>query len=226
MGLDQYLFKVKKKCESEKDLQELRNIRSVFECPAKLKYYDEVNAGKYENFLNDGFLDGFVTSVKDGIVLKERDIPNMSEDEKKYSLDAADKFFNVYIPELQSVVKSYTEAISNGDVLEDYKPVDIGYWRNHPDLQGYMEEIYKDRGGTGYFNCVDLILSKEDCEGVIDYARLRLQRTSQGIEDEHTTGLFFGETQDSDWTDTIDIFTKVLDTTDWDKETTYYSSWW
>ena len=226
MGLDQYLFKVKKKCATEKDLEKLRKIRSIFRNQSKLKYYDEVNAGKYENYLNNEFRDNFVKSVKVGFILKETDAPNMPEDEKKRALDAADQFLNIYVPELQSAVKSYTEAVANGETVKDYEPIEIGYWRKHSDLQGYMEDLYINKGGTEEFNCVDLILSKEDCEDIIEYSRQRLQRSSQGIEDEHTTGFFFGETQDSDWTDTIDIFNKVLAETDWENETVYYSSWW
>lgn len=226
MGLDQYLFKVKKKCATEKDLEKLREIRSIFEDQDKLKYYDEVNAGKYENYLEAEFVDDFITSVKLGLILKEKDLSNLNDNDKIHALDAADKFLNVYVPELQSAVKSYTEAVANGETVEDCEPINVGYWRKHSDLQGYMEDLYRDKGGTGEFNCVDLILSKEDCEDVIEYSRKRLQRSSQGIEDEHTTGFFFGETQDSDWADTIDIFNKVLAETDWENETVYYSSWW
>lgn len=226
MGLDQYLFKVKKKCATEKDLEKLRKIRSIFRNQSKLKYYDEVNAGKYENYLNNEFRDNFVKSVKVGFILKETDAPNMPEDEKKRALDAADQFLNIYVPELQSAVKSYAEAVANGETVEDYEPINIGYWRKHSDLQGYMEDLYINKGGTEEFNCEDLILSKEDCEDIIEYSRQRFQRSSQGIEDEHTTGFFFGETQDSDWADTIDIFNKVLAETDWEHETIYYSSWW
>lgn len=226
MGLDQYLFKVKKKCVTEKDLEKLREIRSVFENPKKLKYYDEINAEKYENYLEAEFVNSFVTSVKLGLLIKENKVPNLNDTDKIHALDAVDQFLNVYVPELQSAVKSYTEAVANGETVKDYEPIEIGYWRKHSDLQGYMENLYKDKDGTGEFNCVDLILSKEDCEDVIEYSRKRLQRSSQGIEDEHTTGFFFGETQDSDWTDTIDIFNKVLAETDWENETVYYSSWW
>ena len=144
MGLDQYLFKVKKKCATEKDLEKLEKIRSVFRNQSKLKYYDEVNAGKYENYLNNEFYENFVKSVKVGFTLKETDAPNMPEDEKKRALDAADQFLNIYVPELQSAVKSYTEAVANGETVKDYEPINIGYWRKHSDLQGYMEDLYHD----------------------------------------------------------------------------------
>ena len=226
MGLDQYLCKVKKKCTTEKDLKKLEEIRSIFKNPEKLKYYDEVNAGKYENYLEAEFISSFVTSVKLGLLIKENKVPNLNDTDKIHALDAVDQFLNVYVPELQSAIKSYTEAIANNETVEDYKPIEIGYWRKHSDLQGYMENLYKNRGGEKEFNCVDLILSKEDCEDIIEYSRERLKRSSQGIEDEHTTGFFFGETQDSDWADTIDIFNKALVETDWENETVYYSSWW
>ena len=226
MGLDQYLLKIKKKCNSNEELKKIKEIRSVFENKDKLKYYDEVNAGKYENYLNNEFYENFAKYVKIGFILKENDAPNMPEDEKKLALDTADKFLNIYVPKLQSAVKFYKEAIANGEIEENYNSIEIGYWRKHSDLQGYMKKIYEDRGGQGDFNCVDLILSKEDCEAVIEHSKQTLQDLSKGIEAKHTTGFFFGQTEERDWIKTIDIFERVLETTDWNNETVYYSSWW
>ena len=126
MGLDQYLYKVKKKCTTEKDLKKLQEIRSVFENPEKLKYYDEINAGKYENYLETEFVSSFVNSVKLGLLIKENKVSNLNDTDKIHALDAVDQFLNVYVSELQSAVKSYTEAIANNETIEDCKPIEIG----------------------------------------------------------------------------------------------------
>lgn len=39
---------------------------------------------------------------------------------------------------------------------------DIAYWRKFNALHGYMEDLYKARGGTKSFNCIPLRLSLAD----------------------------------------------------------------
>ena len=53
------------------------------------------------------------------------------------------------------------------------KPVDstvgqhaeLHYWRKHPNLHGWMEAIYRAKGGEDEnFNCVNLLLTAEDLD--------------------------------------------------------------
>ena len=46
--------------------------------------------------------------------------------------------------------------------------MELAYWRKHPNLQGWMEELYHKKGGEGEFNCVDLELALEDLEWLED----------------------------------------------------------
>jgi hypothetical protein len=41
---------------------------------------------------------------------------------------------------------------------------EIAYWRKHPNLQGWMESLWRSNGGEGEFNCVDVELTLEDLD--------------------------------------------------------------
>lgn len=233
MGLDQYLFKIKRKYTTQEDLDNNDRIRSMFDDPNKTKYYDDVKNGNYDKYLEDCFYENYAKSVKVGLIIKNGKtsldkaiIKNLEEDSATLALDAANKFLDVYVKNYLLSVELYKESVANGESEELYDPEEIGYWRKHADLQGYMENIYRQSGGKKVFNCIDLILSKTDCENIINYARDNLKKISKDEEVEHTTGFFFGSTYDEDWVETINVFSKVLEKTDWDKETIYYSSWW
>ena len=59
------------------------------------------------------------------------------------------------------------------------------YWRKHHDLHGWMERLYREKGGTAEsFNCVKVRLTKEDLE--------RLAADVMANKLPETTGFFFG----------------------------------
>jgi hypothetical protein len=68
------------------------------------------------------------------------------------------------------------------------KPREIAYWRKHPHLHGWMEQLWQSRGNPGavdVFNGVELELFREDID--------RLEQDIQtGILPE-TRGFFFGD---------------------------------
>ena len=96
--------------------------------------------------------------------------------------------------------------------------MELAYWRKHPNLQGWMEDLYHEKGGEGEFNCVDLELTLEDLEAL-----------EESLDEEalpETAGFFFG-------TDSSDYYAEA------DREfivqaraaikqgyTVIYSSWW
>lgn len=150
-----------------------------------------------------------------------------------------DKIKNYFSEEYQKAMEDYKnelETIPSYKMQKNIKEkadkrieeikseTEIGYWRKHADLHGYMEDLYIERGGTEEFNCVKLPLSKEDCEEIIAFARERLEENEDEVE--HTTGFFFGQTQKEDWEETIKIFENVLNTVNFDTEEIYYDSWW
>ena len=65
---------------------------------------------------------------------------------------------------------------------------EIAYWRKHPNLQGFMEQLWREKGGEGEFNCVDVELTLDDLE--------RLEVAVQRAELPSTEGFFFGTGSD------------------------------
>ena len=41
---------------------------------------------------------------------------------------------------------------------------EIAYWRKHNALHGWMESLYRKKGGTEEFNCIPVELNKTDLE--------------------------------------------------------------
>jgi hypothetical protein len=64
------------------------------------------------------------------------------------------------------------------------KGEEIGYWRKHNRLHGWMENLWEKRGNTAEFNCVDLVLDNDDLN--------QLQKDIEEKELPTTTGFFFG----------------------------------
>ena len=79
------------------------------------------------------------------------------------------------------------------------KPREIAYWRKHPNLQGWMERLWREKGqpggdsgqeeqwGSG-FNGVELELTWEDID--------RLEQAIRSAQLPDTQGFFFGEPSD------------------------------
>jgi len=66
---------------------------------------------------------------------------------------------------------------------------EIAYWRKHPNLQGWMEQLWREKGGKGEFNCVDVELTREDLK--------QLELAIKGKELPETEGFFFGGGSDN-----------------------------
>ena len=64
------------------------------------------------------------------------------------------------------------------------KVTEIAYWRKHNALHGWMEKLYRKKGGTEEFNCVPLELVEADLE------MLELVVASAMLPE--TGGFFFG----------------------------------
>lgn len=63
----------------------------------------------------------------------------------------------------------------------------IFQWRKHPNLHGWMEALYRVKGGTGEFNCASVRLEPSDLDALA--ADIEADRLPQ------TTGFFFGRTR-------------------------------
>jgi hypothetical protein len=94
----------------------------------------------------------------------------------------------------------------------------LHYWRKHPDLHGWMESLYREKGGgEQMFNCVTLQLTADDLD--------RLERDLKGTSLPDTTGFFFGE---SDGTETEDdlAFISAARAAIGNGLAVFYTSWW
>lgn len=78
------------------------------------------------------------------------------------------------------------EWVSKGPVS---KPIELAYWRKHPSLHGWMEQLYRQRGGTGTFNCVELELTWNDVDD--------LEQAVRHGQLPFTVGFFFGKPADN-----------------------------
>lgn len=69
------------------------------------------------------------------------------------------------------------------------KPREIAYWRKHPNLQGWMEQLAEQKGlEYGSFNGIELELSWEDLDA--------LERAVTHNQLPETHGFFFGDASD------------------------------
>jgi hypothetical protein len=68
--------------------------------------------------------------------------------------------------------------------LDDGNGFEIQYWRKHANLEGWMSDLYKSRGGEGEFNCVELQLFDEDIA--------ELEKVHATLET--SIGFFWGQT--------------------------------
>jgi len=105
------------------------------------------------------------------------------------------------------------------------KPFDfeVGYatklhsWRKHPNLHGWMQELYYNKGGEREFNCVSVLLTLHDLE--------RLQRDIERRHLPKTSGFFFGESDGSEVDDDLLFIGKARKAIR-AGYSVFYDSWW
>ncbi|WP_407052117.1 phosphoglycerate kinase [Methyloraptor flagellatus] len=93
----------------------------------------------------------------------------------------------------------------------------VHYWRKHPDLHGWMEQLWRAKGGEGLFNCEPVVLTAEDLDHLEESIRSRRLP--------HTSGFFFGETDGSERSGDLAFVEKAR----WflgQGLTVFYTSWW
>ena len=99
---------------------------------------------------------------------------------------------------------------------EDSK--ELAYWRKHPNLQGWMQDLYHEKGGEEDFNCVDLELTLEDLDAL-----------EESLDEEalpETTGFFFGGNADDHYAEADREFIVAARAAIKQGYTVVYSSWW
>ena len=93
----------------------------------------------------------------------------------------------------------------------------IFYWRKHPNLHGWMEQLYRAKGGTEKFNCTTVALTSDDLDDL--EAAIR-----KGTLPE-TTGFFFGASDGSEAEDDLTFVAKAREALG-NRLTVYYRAWW
>ena len=95
---------------------------------------------------------------------------------------------------------------------------EIAYWRKHANLQGWMEDLYRSKGGDAdVFNCASVRVTFQDLAD--------LEATVNGDDLPATTGFFFGASTPEDKIDDLAFIAKAREAIGQDMEI-YYHSWW
>ena len=110
-------------------------------------------------------------------------------------------------------------------VDKDNNKTEIAYWRKHPNLQGWMEKLWHNKGcpnahedNIDEFNCTPVELTKEDLDS--------LEQALDSNSLPETQGFFFGSNSDDEYrqqdVEFIGLARKALDS----GLTVVYDSWW
>ena len=112
---------------------------------------------------------------------------------------------------------------------EDKDKKEIAQWRKHPNLQGWMERLWEEKGRPGYdpeqhggtlgdFNCAPVPLSYQDLT--------RLEKDINEGKLPDTEGFFFGENSDvEEKGNDLEFVSKAKEEIESGREV-YYDSWW
>ena len=102
---------------------------------------------------------------------------------------------------------------------EEGEQEDLAIWRKHPNLQGFMEALYYERGGEeDTFNCIPLELTAEDIDN--------LERAIMEGGLPQTTGFFFGDDADDYYTEQDLEFIANARKALAEGKSVIYDSWW
>ena len=102
-----------------------------------------------------------------------------------------------------------------GFEIEDAE--ELHYWRKHPNLHGWMQNLYAKKGGRELFNCIALVLTAEDLD--------RLEADVRAGTLPPTQGFFFGQSDGSENDDDLAFISKARAALA-DGKTVFYDSWW
>ena len=127
--------------------------------------------------------------------------------------------------EPRTVKSEYTYPDKDGVMKEGFEEhlewddtIQLAEWRKHPNLQGWMEELWYEKGGEGEFNCVELELTLENLDA--------LEATLDEEELPETAGFFFGGNADDHYAEADREFIVQARAAIKQGYTVVYSSWW
>ena len=97
---------------------------------------------------------------------------------------------------------------------------ELHYWRKHPNLHGWMESLYRLKGGEAdSFNCVNVLVESEDLD--------QLENHIKEGKLPQTAGFFFGNSQldEEEVKDDLEFIRDAREAIA-AGEYVYYTSWW
>lgn len=120
-----------------------------------------------------------------------------------------------YSEEVGAVETDY--AVEASSIKDGESPI-IHRWRKHPNLHGWMEALYRLKGGEEkIFNCVLVRLNIDDLD------RLEAAVRSEGLPE--TLGFFFGESQPEHKAEDLAFIAKARKAIG-EGFAVFYDSWW
>ena len=96
--------------------------------------------------------------------------------------------------------------------------MELAYWRKHPSLQGWMEDLWIEKGNSGEFNCVDVELTLGDLDSM-----------EEALDENalpETVGFFFGENSEEHYAEQDREFIREARAAIKQGYKVIYSSWW
>ena len=120
-----------------------------------------------------------------------------------------DQYATAHKGEAQTDDEGYT-------YYEDSK--ELAYWRKHPSLQGWMEDLWIEKGNSGEFNCVDVELTLGDLDSM-----------EEALDENalpETVGFFFGENSEEHYAEQDREFIVNARAAIKQGYTVVYTSWW
>ena len=129
----------------------------------------------------------------------------------------------------RKVPQTWTTTDEDGnekEVVEYYDEwddsIELATWRKHPNLQGWMENLWHEKGCPhdqgGGFNCVDLELTLEDLEA--------LEESLDESALPETSGFFFGANSDDHYAEQDREFIREARAAIKQGYDVVYHSWW
>lgn len=96
--------------------------------------------------------------------------------------------------------------------------IDLHIWCKHPNLHGWMERLYRSKGGSAeFFNCANLLVTEADLNALeADILAGNLPKTD---------GFFFGQSDGSERDDDLQFIAKAREAIA-TRLSVVYSSWW
>lgn len=97
--------------------------------------------------------------------------------------------------------------------------IHIQYWRKHADLNKWMTDLYERKGGMDVFNCIPLVLEKDDLLALQSHIDENNGYAERG------EGFFWGQTQEEDIARDRDFIRRALHLLEEGYEI-IYNCWW